>query len=521
MNQKIISIEITPNSDSVLTENGGVMWEHNATSLKFIIDTKLVGDYRYYIEYRSLMGTRVRTEYLDLNTEDNTIIYSIPVTMSSLKGVECWFNIVSIDDDGNTQQVIKSAKFCLSFDYSPDTDNRLCKVNDFSINSLLEAIRLGTFKGEKGEKGDRGEKGEQGEKGEAGEISVAYANKAYANAIAGRVSAEIVSVDDVSPLEHQVKITLKNKNLWQLSSSLEVPTSGSGYEISQEVNITEPIVISLKKTEDAATTAGVWIIKLTYADGTFGYVTYSGISALTHSRQFTASVQNPIVLLTARNSTVISGKYYDIQLEYGTEATEYVPYADIADAKVTVAGKNLFDIKNSEGFTSQYDGLTNEIGADSITVACTANSRGGYLKLGTFPAGDYYISADFSGSGTLFVGETRETAVTTSKILPVQHTLNEQSTLWVYCVFESADSPKTISNIQVETGTVRTDYETPKVSVCISNVDGKADWVTSVSPNMTIFSDVAKIKIECEYNKDTNKVIERLANAIVSLGGNV
>ena len=164
METKIISIDIS--YESVIpeqTENAGVMWEHNATTLVFNIDEAFIGDYRYYLEYRSLIGTKVRTEYLTLNAENNTVTYNIPVTMSSLKGVECHFNIVNIDDDGNTTQVIKPYKFCLQFDYSPDTDNSLAKVNDFSINALLEAIRLGTFKGEKGEKGDKGEKGGSGE----------------------------------------------------------------------------------------------------------------------------------------------------------------------------------------------------------------------------------------------------------------------------------------------------------------------------------------------------------------------
>lgn len=151
MENKIISIDITPDSQGEINENAGVMWEHNATTLKFNIAPDYIGDYRYYIEYRSLIGTKVRTEYLALDTQTNTITYNIPVTMTCLKGVECYFNIISIDEDGNTVQVVKPRKFCLTFEYSPDTDNSIARKNDFSINALLEAIRLGTFKGEKGD----------------------------------------------------------------------------------------------------------------------------------------------------------------------------------------------------------------------------------------------------------------------------------------------------------------------------------------------------------------------------------
>ncbi len=151
MENKIIAINISPATDEEINENAGVMWEHNATALVFNIDSSYVGDYRYYIEYRSLIGTKVRTEYLELNIENNTVTYQIPVTMTSLRGVECYFNIVKINEDGETVQVIKPKKFCLQFDYSPDTDNSLAKVNDFSINALLEAIRTGAFKGEPGD----------------------------------------------------------------------------------------------------------------------------------------------------------------------------------------------------------------------------------------------------------------------------------------------------------------------------------------------------------------------------------
>lgn len=151
MENKIISIDISPDIQGDINENAGVMWEHNATTLVFNIAPEYTGDYKYYIEYRSLLGTKVRTEYLKLDTETNTVTYNIPVTMTSLKGVECYFNIISIDEDGNTIQVVKPRKFCLEFDYSPDTDNSIAKINDFSINALLEAIRLGTFKGEKGD----------------------------------------------------------------------------------------------------------------------------------------------------------------------------------------------------------------------------------------------------------------------------------------------------------------------------------------------------------------------------------
>ena len=221
METKIISIDISPEIIETQTEKAGVMWEHNATTLVFNIHKAYMGDYRYYLEYRSLLGTKVRTEYLEPDLETNTVTYNIPVTMSSLKGVECYFNIVSIDGDGNTVQVIKPHKFCLQFDYSPDTDNSLAKVNDFSINALLEAIRLGTFKGDKGDKGDTGAKGDKGDKGDTGEVSMDYATGNFANAIKKTVMGNPINLDDASTIPHTLniktvadtKVHIRGKNL--------------------------------------------------------------------------------------------------------------------------------------------------------------------------------------------------------------------------------------------------------------------------------------------------------------------
>ena len=155
MERKTISIDITPDTlDEAYEDKAGVMWEHNAVSIIFNIDPRFVGDYRYYIEYRSFLGTLVRTVNLTLNKANNTVTYAIPAEMSSLMSVECFFNIVSVDGDGNTLQIIKPKRFCLDFGRAPDTDNTLAKINGFTVNSLLEAIRNGAFKGEKGDKGD-------------------------------------------------------------------------------------------------------------------------------------------------------------------------------------------------------------------------------------------------------------------------------------------------------------------------------------------------------------------------------
>lgn len=407
MENKIISIDITPDNSAEYTANAGVMWEHNATVIKFNIDKAFVGDYRYYIEYRSLMGTKVRTEYLELNTEDNTITYNVPVTMSSLKGVDCWFNIVSIDSDGNTQQIIKSAKFTLTFDYSPDTDNHLCKVNDFSINSLLEAIRLGTFKGDKGDKGDtgaKGDKGDKGDRGDDGEVTAKYVNNNLANAIKGNLNGDIVVAHDVSPIEHQLKCKIT----------------------SEEASI------------------------------------------------------------------------------------------DFSEVNVTRTGKNLFDISKVIGSMNNGDGTLTVKGTGVSAISPnTLKDYAPSLKVGE----TYTLFADTTSTKKYIYlkGDSKSSWFFGAKRIITENDLNAP----VGWYADTDTSTATISNIQIELGKVVTEYEEYHSQKVTANAEGIVEGLTSFYPNIVLTTDAEGVLITCEYNKDINKVIENLVNAINSLGGNV
>ena len=46
METKIISIDISPETTETQTENAGVMWEHNATSLVFNIHNTYTNKYK-------------------------------------------------------------------------------------------------------------------------------------------------------------------------------------------------------------------------------------------------------------------------------------------------------------------------------------------------------------------------------------------------------------------------------------------------------------------------------------------
>ena len=55
----------------------------------------------------------------------------------------------------------------------------------------------------------------------------------------------------------------------------------------------------------------------------------------------------------------------------------------------------------------------------------------------------------------------------------------------------------------------------------IPTVDGVVNGIIGNGEPMTLITDNADTTITAEYNKDTNKVIDSLVNAIIALGGNV
>lgn len=527
MHHKFISIDITPNSDSAFTANGGVMWEHNATSLKFTIAPELVGDYRYYIEYRSLMGTKVRTEYLELSTEDNTVIYDIPVSMSSLKGVECYFNIVSIDGDGNTVQIIKPKKFCLTFDYSPDTDNYLSKVNDFSINALLEAIRLGTFKGEKGEKGDVGEKGE---KGDTGGISEDYATKNFANALKSKLCGEAVTADDVSPIEHEISVRIKSKNLFDISKITDTnlitnngdgtltvntyfcPSRQSLREVCPNLKVGDVATLSLATQSTMAKFIYLAALGTTWSVGKSITITEDMLNS---NVTFYGFAQTETGYETP---AVIS----NIQIELGETATEYTPYIDPQTVNVTSCGKNTFDYTkwiNAE--ESEFNGVKCLKVSDGGNISYTYTVEGGSNIAYTLTCRVFRESGS-EEKGTNIVAKRTDG---TERNLGVSIRHDTVFTGIVYggetLFFRGWNLPLYIdlTVTQLEMGEIATEFEEHKAVTVTANADGSVAGLVSVSPNMTLFTDANGVTIECEYNKDINKSIEKIITAVKSLGG--
>ena len=75
-----------------------------------------------------------------------------------------------------------------------------------------------------------------------------------------------------------------------------------------------------------------------------------------------------------------------------------------------------------------------------------------------------------------------------------------------------------LKNLQFEIGSEATAYEPYCGETFTPNPDGSVSGVTSVYPTMTLTTDKSNVTIDCEYNRDTNVVIQDILSAIQFLG---
>lgn len=86
-------------------------------------------------------------------------------------------------------------------------------------------------------------------------------------------------------------------------------------------NITRNAVFSCRK-EDVVTTKTIWRVQFKYKNGNSAHLTDDSIS----SGVVEVTEDNPIVSIVYRGTYIESGRYTDIQLEYGSSPTAYEPY---------------------------------------------------------------------------------------------------------------------------------------------------------------------------------------------------
>lgn len=372
-----------------------------------------------------------------------------------------------------------------------------------------------------------------------------------ANAVKGYLSGAVVAADDVSPVEHSPAVRVHGKNLFNYDAWKGVNA------IHGEVTYSDDGVVKLTATEnDCFTNYGMYPVAAripvkagetvtlswetdaveTLTSG-LNYIFMNGAadnfkSAPATQKKITYIAPADCEFITFRLGVSVAGDsitYWNIQVEKGDTATEYTPYIDPTTVTVSRCGRNLIP-KLNEPINVQAAGITQAVSTNGTVKIYGTATDPAYLFISAIynlPKAVYYLTGNtsdecfliasaYNGDAYVFEAQDRGQGV----ILDLTDKTFDHVRVMMY-VPAGNTVGKTIYPILSIDQAVK-GYEAPKsVTTHIPSADGTVSGMTSISPNMTILTDTEGVIVECEYNRDTNKVIDKLINAITALGGTV
>lgn len=349
-----------------------------------------------------------------------------------------------------------------------------------------------------------------------------------ANAVKGYLSGAVVRADDVSNVEHNMKVWVHGKNLLKP----EIKDNVDGGAVNQVWQCTGMVADDGKITLTNTATNGVVYARIGtitlkkgkvyrfsrkdsvnvsmclawYKDTTITAYDLSG--AITPSRD--TEIDIALYMDDVNNVGNTSSAY--VQMEYGTNATDYEPYIDPSTAVVSRHGNNLLNLDNIAGdISGTYRGWLVNPAKQDISLKLTDKNNGvsltgiyvGLTQTGIDATGDFRWAVENGVVKTILVSGKHKYV----SIFPNNNYTVEQL--------------KKRFNINVIYGTQSKPYVAPVGESYIPDAYGAVVGVASASPEMTVFTNNEKLVVECEYNRDTNKVIEKLSNAIIALGGTI
>lgn len=203
---------------------------------------------------------------------------------------------------------------------------------------------------------------------------------------------------------------------------------------------------------------------------------------------------------------------------------------DPTTVTLTRCGKNILKPTITDRTASGLDFTVDEDGRITVNGTATATT---FAPIGSvnLKAGNTYMLSGCASGGS--VSSYRLDLRNTNTLLyepnvfdygnGVLFTPEEDATLVVglrYANEAVISNVKFSPMIQVAND-IDLQFETYNGEEHTPSSDGIVEGIASLSPVMTLLTDKEGVTIECEYIKDTNKVINNLAKAVVALGGAV
>ena len=409
--------------------------------------------------------------------------------------------------------------------------------------------------GVRGPKGDKGDKGEKGDKGDTG-APLTYSElteenkkdllKYAANAIKGKASGSIISMNDVSPIGHLMDTKVSSINLANaipllLANGFVLQSDGGYLGYPKVITIFEnteniPGAITLSYTArdtEASATAGVCTFQVFYTDGTTQYFASLGAPKDTeyhYVKGTTDATKNVSKIEITYGSNRRQVAIKEIMLNAGSVPLPYTPFTDVSTITVSKIGKNLIPYPynknsystNGVSFTVQPDGGINVTGTNTGTGSivffiCGTNTVFDNLK--PIKKGTYVVSGSITGAEVRMTYYTAETASRKTAVAPATVTFDGDGGR--YGIFINIQAGNVVNGViypQVELGATATNYEKyVEPTVFTPNADGIVDGVESIYPCTTLFSSAQGTDVSAVYNRDANKVISDLESKVNAL----
>ena len=361
--------------------------------------------------------------------------------------------------------------------------------------------------------------------------SAASLKNDYSNALKGNASGAVVRVDDVSPVEHLPVVKVRGKNFCKTNNievtgdypwankfldevihlkagkytfSCDFEQTGTQTQVSYSVRESASVLNSITSKSSQETSGSIVDTFEVKKDTDVKIVLYCNITA---------------------NEIDTACTFSNIQLEAGTARTEFNEWLDPSTTTLACRGKNILPItsmlenQTNTGVTVKREGNTfifNGTATDDCVLFNSAFCRYGATGE-VFTLSVDYLAGTMNGTASACVGdsytdtEARNSWANVSlKTVDNSYAYTMQKNfikdMWFYVRAGTVFSSYSIK-VQLEKGSKATDYENYKCVEYAPNADGIVDSFISTAPTMTLLTDTNNTVIDCEYNRDINKVI--------------